>query len=105
MVMPGGIVFSNNNGTATAAYDGTYNVGIVSETSPAVLTTYQTATGSSVPNPFTFPTSAFPAPAGAGTYTDTYCTYSPTYRLSGSASPLTGAFICSTVALDTLFNR
>ncbi len=65
---PGDITIAADGSMASAVYPGNYDSAVVEEISPAAVTTYQSPTGTSVGSPFTYPTSAYPAPAGTGTY-------------------------------------
>jgi hypothetical protein len=65
---PGNITIATDGSTASAGYPGNYDSAVVEEISPAAVTTYQSATGTSVGSPFTYPASAYPAPVGTGTY-------------------------------------
>ncbi len=99
---PGNITIAANGSTASAVYPGNYDSAVVEEISPAAVTTYQSPTGTSVGSPFTYPVSAYPAPAGTGTYGVAYNAAVTDIIVAGPSIAVGSAWIGDEVDLTTL---
>lgn len=99
---PGGVSFSSNGASVTAAYPGQYDFALVEEYSPKVaLTYYPTAATGSIGSPFSFPASAYPASSPA-TYYAVYDATAWTTSTSGTGGTVVGGFYASDFDLQSV---
>ncbi len=83
MNAPGGITFSANGASVTAAYPGNIDQAQVSESSPTARSTFVSNPAVSVGSPYIYPGSAFPD--SPGTYSETYSVGLTVMSFTGTA--------------------